>query len=126
MPLTNVPLGDNVYGLLGITPGEMLHISGVGLLKYMFASLECLISLTLSKKQDQELFDDLHSCIVIDAQRQSKRDLPRMSVRNGITDGSKLCGSEKVGNCFALLCAMHTQLGKNLLAKEMGERGISW
>ncbi len=42
----NVQLGDNVYCLLGITPGEMLHISSVGLLKYMFASLECLISLT--------------------------------------------------------------------------------
>jgi hypothetical protein len=50
----NVPLGNNVYGLLGITPGEMLHISGVGLLKYMFASLECLIPLTRSKKQDQD------------------------------------------------------------------------
>ena len=72
----NVPLGDNVYGLLGITPREMLHISGVGLLKYMFASLECLISLTQSKKRDQESFDDLHRCIVIDAQRQSERDFP--------------------------------------------------
>ncbi len=74
--LDNVPLGDDVYGLLGINPGEMLHISGVGLLKYMFASLECLISLTRSKKQDQELFGYLHRCIVIDAQRQSKRDFP--------------------------------------------------
>ena len=46
----NVPLSDNVYSLLGITTGEMLHIRGVGLLKYMFASLECLISLTRSKK----------------------------------------------------------------------------
>ena len=122
----NVPLSDNVYGLLGITPGEMLHISGVGLLKYMFASLECLISLTRSKKRDQETFDDLHRCIVMDGQRQSERDFSRMSVRNGITDGTKMCGSERVGNCFALLCAMHTQLGKNLLTKEMGARGISW
>ncbi len=89
---------DDVYDLLGITPGEMLHISGVGLLKYMFASLECLISLTRSKKRDQESFDVLHHCIVIDAQRQSERDFPRMSVRNGITDGSKMCGSEQVGN----------------------------
>ncbi len=72
----NVPLGDDVYSLLGITPGEMLHISGVGLLKYMFASLECLISLTRSEKRDQESFDDLHRCIVIDAQRQSERDFP--------------------------------------------------
>jgi hypothetical protein len=54
----------------------MLHISGVGLLKYMFTSLECLISLTRSKKQDQESFDDLHCCINIDAQRQSKCDFP--------------------------------------------------
>jgi len=122
----NVPLSDNVYGLLGITPGEMLHISGVGLLKYMFASLECLISLTRSKKRDQETFDDLHRCIVMDGQRQSERDFPRMSVRNGITDGTKMCGLERVGNCFALLCAMHTQLGKNLLAKEMRARGITW
>ena len=49
-----------------------------------------------------------------------------MSVRNGITDGTKMCGLERVGNCFALLCAMHTQLGKNLLAREMAARGIFW
>jgi hypothetical protein len=49
-----------------------------------------------------------------------------MSVCNGITDGLKMCGSEQVGNCFALLCAMHKQLGKNLLAKEMVESGVSW
>ncbi len=49
-----------------------------------------------------------------------------MSVRNGISDGTKMCGLERVGNCFALLCAMHTQLGKILLAKEMGARRITW
>jgi hypothetical protein len=38
----------------------------------------------------------------------------------------KMCGSEEVRNYFSLLYAMHTQLGKNLLAKEMRERGISW
>jgi hypothetical protein len=32
----NVPLSDNVYGLLGCTPSEILHVSGTGLLKYMF------------------------------------------------------------------------------------------
>jgi len=31
----NVPLGDNVYGLLGCTLSEMLHVSGTGLLKYV-------------------------------------------------------------------------------------------
>jgi hypothetical protein len=48
-----------------------------------------------------------------------------MSIRNGITNGTKMCGSERVGNCFALLCVMHTQLGKFFFAKEMGLRRIS-
>jgi hypothetical protein len=121
----NVPLGDDVYGLLGCTPSEMLHVSGTGLLKYMFECLVMLISLTRSRKRDRETFDDLHRCMVRDAQRQSERDFPRMSIRNGVTDGTKMCGSERVGNCFVLLCVMHTQLGQSLLAKEMGVRRIS-
>jgi len=27
----NVPLSDNVHGLLGCTPSEMLHVSGTGI-----------------------------------------------------------------------------------------------
>jgi hypothetical protein len=46
----NAPLSDNVYGLLGCTPSEMLHVSGTGLLKYMFECLVELISLTRSRK----------------------------------------------------------------------------
>jgi hypothetical protein len=68
----NVPLSDNVHGLLGCTPSEMLHVSGTGLLKYMFECLVTLISLTRSSKRDRETFDDLHRCMVRDAQRQSE------------------------------------------------------
>ncbi len=103
----------------------MLHVSGTGLLKYMFGCLEGLISLTWSRRKDHESFDFLHWCIVSDAQRQSERDFPRMSICNGITNGTKMCGSEQVGNCFVLLCAMHTQLGQSLLANQMRERRIS-
>jgi len=39
-----------------------------------------------------------------------------MSIRNGITDGTKMCGSERVGNCFILLCALYTSQGKTLLS----------
>ena len=117
-----VPLGDNVYGLLGCVPAKMLHVSGTGLLKYMFESLVALISLTRSSKRDRETFDDLHRCLVRDAQRQSERDFPRMSIRNGVTDCTKMCGSERVGNCFVLLCVMHTHLGKELMANKMKQR----
>jgi hypothetical protein len=46
----------------------MLHVSGTELLKYMSDCLEMLISLTCNRKKDRETFDDLHRCIVRDAQ----------------------------------------------------------
>jgi hypothetical protein len=48
-----------------------------------------------------------------------------MSLCNGITDGTKMCGSESVGNCFVIVCVMHTHSGKRLMLKEMNERKIS-
>jgi hypothetical protein len=48
-----------------------------------------------------------------------------MSIQNGITDGTKMCGFEQVGNCFVLLCVMHTHSGQKLMWKEMKDRTIS-
>jgi hypothetical protein len=39
----NVPFSDLKYGLLGSVPAEMLHVSGIGLLKHMFGCLDNLI-----------------------------------------------------------------------------------
>jgi hypothetical protein len=47
-----------------------------------------------------------------------------MSIRNGITDGTKMCGSEQDGNCFVLLCVMHTYSVQKLMWKEMKERAV--
>ncbi len=47
-----------------------------------------------------------------------------MPIHNGITDGTKMCGSERVGNCFVLLCVMCTHLGKELMANNMKQRKI--
>ncbi len=48
-----------------------------------------------------------------------------MSIQNGITDGTKMCGSKQFGNCFVLLCVMHTHSGQKLMCKEMKDRTIS-
>ena len=110
----NVPFGDLTYGLLGSVPAEMVHIGGTRILKYIFEYLDNLIAGDID--MDKESFDDLHQRLVIDAQRQSERDFPRMSVCNGITDGTKMCGTKRVGNVFSLLCLFHTQLGQKLIA----------
>jgi hypothetical protein len=39
----NIPFGDLKYGILGSVPAEMLYVSGPGLLKHMFGSLDKLI-----------------------------------------------------------------------------------
>jgi hypothetical protein len=90
----------------------MLHVGGTGILKYIFEYLDILIAGDI----DKETFDDLHQRLVIEAQGQSERDFPRMSVRNKITDGTKMCGSERVGYAFILLSLFHTQLGQKLIA----------
>ena len=120
-----VPLADDVHGLLGCVPPEMLHVSGTGLLKHLFSCLPALIGGPQTKKKDQESFDELHRSLVLDAQQQSEKDAPRMSVRNGITDGTKMAGSERVGNCFILLCVMHTARGIQLTKVEMLSQHIS-
>ncbi len=109
----NVPLGDLRYGLLGSVPAEMLYVSGTSLLKNMFGCLDILIVGPNSKRKEKESFDDLHRCLERDAEQQSERDFRRMSIRNGITDGTKMCRSEQVGNCFLLLCVMHTHSGQS-------------
>jgi hypothetical protein len=82
----NVPFGDLKFGLLGSAPAEMLHVSGTGLLKHIFGCLDNLIGGPNSKKK--ESFDDLHHCLVKDAEQQSERDFPRMSIQIEITGGS--------------------------------------
>ena len=89
----NVWFGDQTYGLFGSVPAEMLHVSGTGIQK-----VHLLILRSFDSRRYKETFDDLHRCLVRDAQHQSKRDFPRMSVCNGITDGTKMYGSEHVGN----------------------------
>ncbi len=47
----NVPFGDLKYGLLGSVPAEMLHVSGIILLKHMFDCLDNLIGGPKLKKK---------------------------------------------------------------------------
>lgn len=44
----NVPLSDTIHGIFGAVPAEMLHVSGTGLLKYMF---KCFCNLIGSDKK---------------------------------------------------------------------------
>ena len=52
--------------------------------------------------------------------------MPRMSLCNSVTDGTKMTASERVGNMFMLLCAIHTNDGRDIFCEGLGAAGISW
>ena len=49
----------------------------------------------------------------------------RMSLRNGVTDGTKITASERVGNMFMFFCVSHTKDGRGIFSKGLDAEGIS-
>ena len=121
-----LPFADLTHGLFGCVPAEMLHVSGNGIMKYQLEILQTIIGYGGRKQHTINLLDTLHHNLVQDALGQSEKDIPRMSDRNGITDGTKMSASERVGNMFILLCAMHTDDGKEIFTEGCNESRISF
>ena len=111
----HLPLSDNVRGPYGMMPPEMLHVSGQGLIKYIFDSL----SMQIGSGKERDSIDKLRIQINMIIKRQSERDFPRGSMRNGIIDGSKCQAEERKGNLFLLLCLAYTVEGGNTLQKAL-------
>ena len=118
----NLPLSDRIHGLYKLFPPELLHTSGSGLIMYMFESLRYQIG----GGQDRDVIDQLHVDISNIIKRQSERDFPRGSMRNGLIDGTKCQSSERKGNLFRLLCIAHTSRGSSVLKRCLKHSDRRW
>ena len=116
----DLPLYDLIFGPYRMFPPELLHTSGSGLIMYMFRSLREFMDLA-----SRTILDSLHQRMAAIIQRQSERDFPRGSVRNGLIDGSKCQSNERRGNLFRLLCISYTTEGKNALSGVVQLFGIT-
>jgi hypothetical protein len=67
----------------------------------------------------------LHHNLVTESLKQSERDMPRMSSRISVTDGTKMTASERVGNMFMLLCVSYTKDGRGIFSNGLNELGIA-
>ena len=67
---------------------------------YMFESLRTQLGIG----KDRDEIDHQHIIIFNLINRQSERDFPRRSMRNGLIDGTKCQSSERKGNLFILIC----------------------
>ena len=88
--------------------GSFVHVAGTGIFKYMFSCISNILGSNTTKR-GKEAFDKLHQVLASQSTHQSETDFPRPSVRNGITDGSKMGGMERVGNLAILLCVTYTK-----------------
>lgn len=89
-------------------PSQMLHVSGNGIMQYQLEAVNEIISSGKNKRKNLHSLDVLHQILVKDTSLQSKQDIPRTLDRNGVTDGTKMSASERVGNIFLLMVALHT------------------
>ena len=76
--------------------------------------------------RDRAAIDQLHIEISNYLKRQSERDFPRGSMRNGLIDGTKCQSSERKGNIFQLLCIAHTAAGSSILQRSLSYSGQKW
>ena len=85
-----LPMSDQIYGAFWMTPPELLHTSGAGLILYMFR----VIADKVGRGMIRNDLDAQHVRMMKAIRRQSKRDFPRGATRNGIVDGTKCQASE--------------------------------
>ena len=117
-----MPLSDTNHGPLAMMPPELMHASMAGMLKYIFQSMQLYIGST--KLRDE--IDKMHVRMLLDVKRQSDRDFPRGSMRNGIIDDTKCQAEERKGNLFLLLCIGGTVLGGEKLQTALRYDDRTW
>ena len=113
---SHIPLSDLIHGIFGVTPAEVLHVFGNGIVwEYLFRAIVNLIGPKDSNMAEKNLYNALHASLVRDARRQSDRDFPRMSIRGGFGDGTKMASHEAIGNLVIQLVISYTQSGIDIL-----------
>lgn len=117
-----LPLSDLVHGANKMQPPEMLHTSDSGLILYMQESLQGLLPGGLIRED----LDAQHVRMSAKIRRQSERDFPRGSIRNGLIDSTRCQSSERKGNLFYLLCIANTSSGELILKHELNFSDHHW
>ena len=119
-----LPIAEVRSGICQTTPYERLHVFGQGLYKDVIAVIHDLIGPGGTNKSDKDLIDMLFIQISFDIRRNSERDIPRMSRRYSVSDGTRVTGDERRGNCFGLAIGMTSQSGSKVLLQHCKNAGI--
>ena len=122
----HIPIADPTTGIYQITPPEVLHTFGNGLYAYFFQIIHDIFGINNSKKSKKEEIEILHNEVVFRSDRQSDRNFPRRSARNGPLDGTKMGATERRGNLFFFVITVLTTQGRALLEERLKDSNISY
>jgi hypothetical protein len=117
-----MPLSDHIHGPIKMMPLELLHTSGCGLIMYMFESLREQIG----GGKNRDIIDQEHVIIFNIIKQQSECNFPRVSMCNGLIDGTKCQSSERKCNLFCLMCIANTTNGKKVLKNSLNLSDSRW
>jgi hypothetical protein len=112
---SNLPFVDIVHGMFGCVPAKMLNVSWNGIMQYQLKVINSIIGAGSNKQTTLHCLDILHQNLVKDAALQSECDMPQMSDRNGVTDGSKMTACEHVRNLFIFYVLYTPNIESNYL-----------
>ena len=119
---TKLPLSNNEHGANKMCPPESLHVMDAGITVYMVESLKYRVpggrTVVELNTQHERMFNRMR--------RQSMRDVPRGSVRNGLLETTRCQSSERKGNMFLLLCIAETADGELILRHELNYTTNHW
>ena len=94
----HLPLSDQIHGVFRMTPPKRLHTTQEGVTKHIMDSLRVTVGDTGDRKKFVSDIDNLDTTLHCDLKRNSERDLPVGSVRNGVLKNSLVTASERRGN----------------------------
>ena len=122
----HLPLADKYQGIVGITPQESLHVLEAGMYEHIPTTIRDIIGTNNKNQAVKESVDHLFTDVKSNLNRNSERDILRMSNRSGFFNLKKVNASERHGNFFALTLLMHTTHGANILKPEFEKHGINY
>ena len=118
-----IPLAEIIEGMNGSLPLEALHVHGHGTYLDGAESLRNYLGLGDTHKAEKEALDILFQTLAFDIERNAHKGYPRFSNSFGVTDLTRVTGTERKGNYLVLLLCLVTERGKKLFA-DLGDQKI--
>jgi hypothetical protein len=122
----DLPLSDPYQGIVGVTPQELLHVIESGIVGYSLQSISDIIGRRSINASCKELVDKLFYDIKDCMDRNSERDVCRMSNRRGFFDLTNIGAEERFGNFFGLIVLMHTTYGERLMSDHFDREEVDF